>query len=116
MSKALGQAAKLKPEIRLAQALSEFCAGLGESRSREFKSLRTTSPPTPDDVVRLTEEVNRDGLRTHKAWRPYATNMALFLEKVQRLARIGDFLVGSSQNLIASGVWTAVKLTLGVCC
>ncbi|KAK1749810.1 hypothetical protein QBC47DRAFT_465375 [Echria macrotheca] len=114
MSKAVGQAAKLKAEIRLAQALSEFCARLSEPRSREFKTLRATSPPSPDDVVRLTEEVNRDGSRTHKAWRPYATKMALFLEKVQWLSRIGDVLLGSSQNWIASSVWTAVKVTLGI--
>lgn len=61
MSTALSQVAPLKAEIRLAQALSEFCAGLSESRAREFKSLQTTSPPGPDDVVRLTEEINRDG-------------------------------------------------------
>jgi hypothetical protein len=115
MSTAISQAAKLKPEIRLAQALSQFCADLDERRAREFKTLQTASPPCPDDVIRLTEEINRDGVRTHKAWRPHATSMALFLEKIQTLARIGDFLLGSSQNLTASGVWATVKITLGVC-
>jgi hypothetical protein len=115
MSKALYQAAKLKPEIRLAQALSEFCARLAEPRTREFKSLQTTLPPTPADVIRLTEEINRDGARNHKAWRPYATSMALFLERVQTLSRIGDFLLGSAQNMMASGVWAVIKITLGVC-
>ena len=56
----------MKAEIRLAQALWEFCAGLGETRMREFGSLQTRLPPTPEDVVRLTEKINRDGLRLHK--------------------------------------------------
>ena len=114
MSTAVSKAGKLKPEIRLAQALSEYCACLGEARAREFKSLRTTSPPTPQDVITLTEEINRDGSRKHRAWRPYATRTAMFLDKVQTLSRIGDFLVGSSQNLMASGIWAAVKITLGI--
>ena len=114
MSTAVSKAGNLKPEIRLAQALSEYCACLGESRAREFKSLRTTSPPTPQDVITLTEEINRDGSRKHRAWRPYATRTAMFLDKVQTLSRIGDFLVGSSQNLMASGIWATVKITLGI--
>lgn len=114
MSTALSRIALLKAEVRLAQALSEFCGSLSEPRAREFKTLQTTSPPGPDDVIRLTEEINRDGSRAHRSWRPYATKMALFLEKVQSLARVGDFLVGSSQNLVASGVWATIKLTLGV--
>ncbi|KAI8625500.1 hypothetical protein F5Y19DRAFT_479607 [Xylariaceae sp. FL1651] len=114
MSKALGQAAKLKPEIRLAQALSEFGASLEDARTREFRALQTRSPPNPEDVIRLTEEINRDGSRMHKAWRPYATRIVTFLEKIQVLSRVGDFLIGSSQNLIASGVWAAIKITLSM--
>ncbi|KAB5522074.1 hypothetical protein GE09DRAFT_500314 [Coniochaeta sp. 2T2.1] len=114
MSTALSQAATLKPEIRLAQALSEFCGSLAEPRAREFKSLQTTSPPTPTDVITLTEETNRHGARTHKAWWSYGTRMASFLDKVQSMSRIGDFLLGSAQNMMASGIWAAVKITLGV--
>ncbi|KAM7219501.1 hypothetical protein V8F06_005056 [Rhypophila decipiens] len=114
MSTALSTAAKLKPEIRLAQALSEFCACLGEHRAREFKGQRTKSPPTPQDVIALTEEINRDGSRNHKAWMPYATRMAMFLDKIQTLSRLGDFMVASSQNLLASGIWATIKITLGI--
>ncbi|KAK3331441.1 hypothetical protein B0H66DRAFT_97208 [Apodospora peruviana] len=114
MSTALSQAASLKPDIRLAQALSEFCASLNDARANEFKALRTRSPPTPADVIKLTEEINRDGSRAHKTWRPYATSMALFLDKVQTLSRIGDLLLGASQNLMATGIWAAVKVTLGI--
>ncbi|KAH8904984.1 hypothetical protein BR93DRAFT_759718 [Coniochaeta sp. PMI_546] len=113
MSNALFQAAKLKPEIRLAQALSEFCGSLAEPLAREFKLLQTTSPPSPADVVRLTEEINRDGSRAHRTWRPYATSMVLFLDKVQTLSRVGDFLLGSAQNIMASGIWAVIKITLG---
>ncbi|KAM7198511.1 hypothetical protein V8F33_005017 [Rhypophila sp. PSN 637] len=91
MSTALSTTAKLKPGIRLAQAISEFCACLG----------RTKSPPTPQDVIALTEEINRDGSRNHKAWMLYATRMAMFLEKIQTLCRLGDFMA-------------TIKITLGI--
>lgn len=39
------------------------------------------------------------------------TRTAMFLDKVQTLSRIEDFLVGSSQNLMASGIWATVKIT-----
>jgi len=46
---------------------------------------------------------------------PLRHPMTLFLDKIQTLACVGDLLVGLSQNLIASGVWTVMKRTLGVC-
>lgn len=82
MSVALSQTARLKPEIRLAQALSQFAAKLDENRRVTFKNLQSQSPPTAADVIRLTEEVNRDGSRLHKAWRPYGTRLVGILERI----------------------------------
>lgn len=35
-----------------------------------------------------------------------------FLEAVQQFASIGDVIVGGSQNVIACGVWSLVRMTL----
>jgi hypothetical protein len=34
------------------------------------------------------------------------------LETVQRFAAIGDVMVGGSQNIIACGVWSLVRLSM----
>ncbi|CAG7561108.1 unnamed protein product [Fusarium equiseti] len=113
VSSAVGFTAKLKPEIRLAQAISEFKASLQNKNQRaRFKNLHSQSPPSPDEVIRLTEEINRDGARTHRSWRPYGTRLVAILERMRQFAPIGDVLVGGSQNLIACGVWAVVRLSL----
>lgn len=115
LSSAVGFAAKLKPEIRLAQAISEFGASLSTQNQRtRFKNLQSQSPPDPDDIIRLTEEINRDGARAHRSWRPYGTRLVAILERMRQFAPIGDVLVGGSQNLIACGVWAVVRLSLEV--
>ena len=118
VSSAVGFTARLKPEIRLAQAISEFRASLQSKNQRaRFKNLHSQSPPSPDDIIRLTEEINRDGARAHRSWRPYGTRLIAILERMRQFAPIGDVLVGGSQNLIACGVWAVVRLSLevGVC-
>ena len=115
MSKALAQAAKLKPEIRLAQAISEFATSLEGPHRTTFKALQTQAAPKPVDVIKVTEEINRDGQRAHTAWKPYATRLVGILEKLQMISSIGDLLIGNSQNTMASGVWASVKISLSVC-
>ncbi|RSM05266.1 hypothetical protein CDV31_009664 [Fusarium ambrosium] len=112
ISSAVGFAAKLKPEIRLAQAISEFGASLNTQNQRtRFKNLQSQSPPSPDDIIRLTEEINRDGARAHRSWRPYGTRLVAILDRMRQFAPIGDVLVGGSQNLIACGVWAVTSLS-----
>jgi hypothetical protein len=76
--------------------------------------LHSQSPPSSDDIIRLTEEINRDGARSHRSWKPYGTRLVAILERMRQFAPIGDVLVGGSQNLIACGVWAAVRLSLEV--
>ncbi|EEU42700.1 uncharacterized protein NECHADRAFT_84200 [Fusarium vanettenii 77-13-4] len=115
LSSAVGFAAKLKPELRLAQAISEFNASLSNKNQRaRFKNLQSQSPPSSDDIIRLTEEINRDGARAHRSWRPYGTRLVAILERMRQFAPIGDVMVGGSQNLIACGVWAVVRLSLEV--
>lgn len=115
VSSAVGFTARLKPEIRLAQAISEFSASLQSKNQRaRFKNLHSRSPPSPDDIIRLSEEINRDGARAHRSWRPYGTRLIAILERMRQFAPIGDVLVGGSQNLIACGVWAVLRLSLEV--
>jgi type II secretory pathway predicted ATPase ExeA len=110
----MANASRLKPEIRLAQAVSQFEADLSDKQKIAFRTLKSqsrNSPPDPSDVMRLTAEI--DCQMSRKAGRrcfgPRFTN---FLQGVQQFAALGDVVVGGSQNLIACGVWSMVRMSL----
>ncbi|KAK7955733.1 uncharacterized protein PG986_004955 [Apiospora aurea] len=113
MSRALNHAAKLKAEIRLAQAVSEFEAGLQEDAKREFSLLKNqniSSPPTLKSVLQLTAEI--DHTTRAAGSRCYGPRLTKTLERVQQFAAIGDVIIGGSQNIVACGVWTIVRTAL----
>ncbi|KAH8728455.1 hypothetical protein GQ44DRAFT_675817, partial [Phaeosphaeriaceae sp. PMI808] len=108
MFSALEHAARLKPEIRLAQAVSQFEADLSNEQKATFRTLKSQSldsPPGPSDVMRLTAEIDRQVSRQigNRCLGPRFTN---FLQGVQQFAALGDVVVGGSQNIIACGVWS----------
>jgi len=120
MSKALARAGSLSPEIRLAQAVSEFEADLSSEQKSAFRTLKSQTllaTPTPSDVMRLTAEVDRhmSNKFSSRCFGPRFTN---FLQAVQQFAALGDVVVGGSQNLIACGVWSSVRMSILVstCC
>jgi len=110
--------AKLDASLRLSQAISEFGALLDSVNAKHhavFKTLRTRKPPTAYDVLQFTEELNRDGLRLHRTWwKRYGTRLVKILDHIQIVMTAGDILIGGSQNMIASGVWAVVRLSLQV--
>jgi len=109
MSKALVSAARLKADIRLAQAVSLFEASLSPEQKDSLRQTRSNTHefmPTPHDVMRLTAEIDRNG---GKCIGPRLTN---FLESVQRFAALGDVVVGGSQQIIACSIWALVRLAL----
>lgn len=117
MSTALTNAAHLKPDIRLADAISQFQADLTSREKEIFTECRDQSvhsTPTIWDVSRVTAEIDR-----HPSWQGRASGRRCFgprfmklLEAVQQFASIGDVVVGGSQNIIACGVWSLVRMTL----
>lgn len=114
MSLALRSASRLKPEIRLAQAISEFEADLsGEQKAafRNNKAKAVHSPPDIEDVLHLTAEIDR---AIGKGGRCLGPRFVSFLQGVQKFAALGDIMVGGSQNLVACGVWTLVRTSLMV--
>lgn len=113
-SKQLVLSGSLKPEARLGFAISEFAQALDDDRRRQFQLTQATCSKHLSglDVVRITEEINKDGSQRHRSWRAYGTKVGIFLSRLQVFASIGDVLIGGSQNLIATGVWSAVRLCL----
>jgi hypothetical protein len=114
MSGVLAKASSLKPEIRLAQAVSEFEADLSNNQKSTYRTLKSQSlstTPGPSDVMRLTAEVDRHTSNKFNSacFGPRFTN---FLHGVQQFAALGDVVIGGSQNLLACGVWALVRMSL----
>lgn len=120
MSNALASASRLRPDIRLSQAIAEFQADLSIDQKVEFDNHTARAcraPPCTKDVMYLTAEIDRRLSEKHR--RCLGTRTTSFLQSVQQFAGLGDILVGGSQNLIACGVWTLVRTSLLVsvfCC
>lgn len=89
--------------------------GPAKQRFRELQVQLTAAAPSVTDVIKLTEELNREGVKRHASWQPAAgTRVGGFLRRPQQFAMSGDVLIGGSQNLIASGVWASVRAMLEV--
>jgi hypothetical protein len=118
MSGVMSNASRLKPEIRLAQAVSQFEADLSNEQKAVFRNYRSqsrSSPPDPRDVMRLTAEIDHQASGKISHGRCFGPRLTNFLQAVQQFAALGDIIVGGSQNLIACGVWTIVRMSLLVC-
>jgi hypothetical protein len=114
MSSIVANASQLKPEIRLAQAVSQFEADLSNKQKTAFRALKSqslNSPPDPSHVMQLTAEIDRQISRkvNGRCFGPRFTN---FLQGVQQFAALGDVIVGGSQNIIACGIWSLVRMSL----
>lgn len=113
MAMILSNAARLRPEIRLAQAVSRFeaClsgdekAAFGDSRAQAIKSCPTTS-----DVMRFTAQIDRR--MSGNASRCLGPRFTNFVSSVQQFAALGDVIVGGSQNIVACGVWSVVRMAI----
>lgn len=110
MATALTKAARLKPEVRLGQAISEFQA---DCSSREKATLRSFQgagiPPSIRDVMQLTAEINRSAGLPGRCFGSRVTNI---LQAVQEFAALGDIVLGASQSLLACGIWALVRMSL----
>lgn len=114
MSDALTKAARLKPDIRLAQAVSEFQTDLTNDQKTQYLAHQTNARRFPldiKDVMQVTALIDRRNDGGNRCLGPRFTN---FLQGVQQFAALGDVVVGGSQNIIACGVWSLVRLSLFV--
>lgn len=114
MSVILASASRLKPEIRLAQAVSQFEADLSNDQKsifRNHKQQSLASPPGTSDVMRLTAEIDRQ-VANKAGGRCFGPRFTNFLQGVQQFASLGDVIVGGSQNIIACGIWSIIRMSL----
>ncbi|KAF5603206.1 heterokaryon incompatibility protein het-E-1 [Fusarium pseudocircinatum] len=117
MALSLRDSARLKPDIRLAQAVSEFEATLTSEQKVAFRASRSSAAntaPTMSDVMRLTAEIDLKATAQHGRGRCFGPRMTNLLQAIQQFAALGDVVVGGSQNLIACGVWAAARMTVHV--
>lgn len=115
MSIVLSNSSRLNPEIRLAQAVSQFEAVLSrEQRAtfRNYKSQSQDSPPDPSDVMRLTAEFDYRASNKIGCGRCFGPRLTNFLQAVQQFAALGDIIIGGTQNLVACSVWSLVRMSL----
>ncbi|KAI1267932.1 hypothetical protein F5Y18DRAFT_274646 [Xylariaceae sp. FL1019] len=111
-------AGRLKPEARLGEAIEEFENCLSLKQTASFQSVRTatrSSSPTLREVMQLTAEVDleaRKGAEGSRVRRCFGPRLTKILEILQQFVSIGDIVVGGSQNLIACGVWSLVRVTI----
>ncbi|CAF9903086.1 MAG: hypothetical protein GOMPHAMPRED_000087 [Gomphillus americanus] len=110
---ALVRSSALSPELRLAQAISNFEAQLSIEQKAELSRYKPQNAPSIDDVMRLTAEIDRHSIgRIVEARRCYGPRMTNFLQGVQQFAKVADIAVGGSQVPAASGAWAVVRFLL----
>lgn len=111
----IAKAAALKPEIRLAQAVSEFEASLSEQNKAAFRSYRSQSwgkAPNPSEVMRFTAELDRRAAQQAGGGQCFGPRLTNILQAAQQFAALGDIVIGGSQNIVACGVWSLLRFTL----
>ncbi|KAJ5549351.1 hypothetical protein N7513_006585 [Penicillium frequentans] len=114
MPQGLIPAPRLKPAIRLAQAVSEYEADLTRDQKEAFNRYRSRArekPPSIQDVMQLTADID-ERLSNKIRGRCLGTRTTSFLQSVQQFVSLGDIIVGGTQNLVASGVWALVRTSL----
>ncbi|KAJ3571535.1 hypothetical protein NPX13_g5341 [Xylaria arbuscula] len=115
MSSVITNLSRLKPELRLAQAVSEFEAALSDQQKATFRSYRSQSQASPPDAghfMRLTAEIDRLSAGKTRGGRCFGPRLSNILQSTQQFAACGDVAIGGTQNVIAGSVWSLVRITL----
>jgi len=116
MALALRSVAPLSPEVILAQSISEFEQALAPEQKAAFRALRSQAlqtAPQPHDVMRFTAELSVR-VKGRSAARCLGPRFTSVLQTAQQYAALGDVIVGASQNILAAGIWSLVRLSLQV--
>lgn len=112
MATALIRAAPLKPEIRLGQAISLFLKDLDTKQKSQFEWHRDealASPPGIEGVMRLIALINTRSSRDNSRIGP---RLMKLIQAVQHFAAMGDMVLGHSENILASSIWSLLRLSL----
>lgn len=106
MALVLANAAPLKPEIKLTQALHDYESILSDEDRRQ---LRSQGLPDATAAINLTTLIDRKcSSRRSQCMGP---RLITFLESIQQFSQVVDVFV-SSHPEVAALVWGGVKLAL----
>lgn len=108
----LSQSSKLKAQVRLGRAISAFYESLDAENKAVFNSYRDaahTAAPGLGDIRQMAAEIDR------KSRKPCGDRFKRVLEALQQFVAVGDVIIGSTQNMLAAGVWSVARLTVVVC-
>lgn len=111
MALALRNAAPLKPEARLGQALVEFESVLTDDQKETLQSYRGYLPSTTAAMI-LTAEIDRENSK--RRIRCVGPRLTSVLESIQQFSYIVETFISGSQSQIAGAIWGSVKLALHV--
>ncbi|PNP84099.1 hypothetical protein FNYG_02787 [Fusarium nygamai] len=113
MASAATAAAPLSPEIRLAQAVSEFVKVLSEEQKRSFRTQQENfTPPRNSDAMTVVAEI--DIIAAHKqkgSSRTFGPRLKGFLQAVQVFASLGADVLGATLSSLSGSIWLIVRLT-----
>ncbi|ETI24164.1 hypothetical protein G647_03533 [Cladophialophora carrionii CBS 160.54] len=113
MAHLIHRAAPLKPEIKLAQALSEFEAILQDTDKQEFRSFQSGQAAVMSDVMKVTAAI--DSKNSHRrSRRCFGPRLTSILESVQQFSTVVDIIIGGSQCFLASAIWGTLRMTLQI--
>lgn len=100
-------------EDRLVQAIKRFEAQLSPDQRKIYTQNQDLKlRPGASDVSKLLGEVDRLVKAKHGTRSAFKPRLESVIMAVQKFASIGDVMIGGSQNLIASGVWSIVRIAL----
>lgn len=108
----LSQSSKLKAHIRLGRAINSFNESLDTENKAIFSQYRDAAhsvPPGLGEIRQIAAEIDQ------KARKPCGDRFKRVLEALQQFAAVGDVVIGSTQNILAAGVWSVARLTIIVC-
>lgn len=106
------RSSRLSPELRLAQATSNFQKDLSIDEKRDILTTEKITPG-PEDVMRLTAEIDRNSVgKTLESKRCYGLRTTKFLLVIQEFAAVVDVAAGGSQIPVVGGVWSIVRFIL----
>jgi hypothetical protein len=113
MDLVLSSLGSLKVESRLQRSLDAFIRDLSPQQRSEFlqdRQIFRDRYPDENDVFVFISKLN--GKRVSQKQRSYGPRFLNIILVVQQFTAMGDILVGGSQNMIASAVWSTVRSAL----
>ena len=100
---------------KLNDAISEYKRILKEDDMKKLDDYCGTSPPSEDDVIRLTADIDRDFQKHRRTNRCVGARLVSILQALQKYSIVVDHFVSGSQQPIASAIWGVIKFSLQVC-